>query len=650
MRQFYTEKQMSEKVKRVAVIGAGISGLATLRNLLSSDRKYIPTCFDRGSDVGGVWLYNENTHTDEYGMPVFSNMYRDLITNLPTPLMEVPGFPNTDPDRDSSYMHRDQVLDYIKRFTAHYDLRKYVITHTYVTDITRNSAERIPEWTVSYRDIRNQDCKREVFDAVIVCTGHQHTPYVPDIDGVEIFQGDVIHSKNYRVPEKFTNKKVVILGASYSGIDIAIGIAPCAKQQMSEQVKRVAVIGAGISGLATLRNLLSSDRKYIPTCFDRGSDVGGVWLYNENTHTDETNLPTPLMEVPGFPNTDPERDSSYMHRDQVLDYIKRFTAHYDLRKYVMTHTYVTDITRNSAERIPEWTVSYRDIRNQDCKREVFDAVIVCTGHQHTPYVPDIDGVEIFQGDVIHSKNYRVPEKFTNKKVVILGASYSGIDIAIGIAPCAKQIFLSHNKDKLNSVLPANIIEKPGIKRMSMDSVVFLDDTEEEVDDLIFCTGYVYSFPFLSDDVIHASRTKVTPLYKHVVNVRHPNLFFIGILEAVAYFIMAHVLSKVAVVVLDDLGSLPSEMEMQACVDRDFEMRKERGDKPHIFTKIERLWEFEKDLASYAGIQPSPKVFELIRAYNIDQFRKPCHYVSSEKNTGFRRQNVVQSLKLIMNGI
>ncbi|XP_060070492.1 dimethylaniline monooxygenase [N-oxide-forming] 2-like [Ylistrum balloti] len=401
---------------------------------------------------------------------------------------------------------------------------------------------------------------------------------------------------------------------------------------MSEEVKRVAVIGAGISGLSTLTNLLSLDRKYIPTCFERGSDVGGVWQYNENTHTDEygmpvfssiyrdliSNLPKPMMEFPDFPNTDPDNDSSFMHREDVMNYIKRYADHHDLGKFIRTHTYVTNVCPNSEERFPEWTVSYYDVRNKEPQQDVFDAVFVCTGHHHTPYIPDIEGVEEFQGEIIHSKNYRIPERFTNKRAVILGASFSGTDLATGISPYAKQIFLSHIKERLKSVFPENIIEKPGIKRMTRTSVVFLDDTGEEVDVLLFCTGYSYNFPFLSDDVINVNGNKVMPLYKHVVHVNHPNLLFVGILKNVSYFIVINVSSKFAVAVLNGDISLPSETDMQKIVDEYFEKGKERGEKPHTFQTNDQMWEFEQDLSKMAGIQPCPKAFELIRAYLIQE--------------------------------
>ncbi|XP_069108126.1 senecionine N-oxygenase-like isoform X2 [Argopecten irradians] len=321
------------------------------------------------------------------------------------------------------------------------------------------------------------------------------------------------------------------------------------------------------------------------------------------------NFPRQLMEFPGFPNTEPEKSSSYLHREEVFNYIKRFCKHYDLEKYIQTHTYVTDISPKTNERCPEWTVSYRDVRDKEIKQADFDAVFVCTGHQHTPYIPDIDGVEEFQGEIIHSKNYRIPEKFADKRIVILGAAFSGTDLTFAIAPHAQQIFLSHIKDRLESVLPENVTQKPGIKRMTQKTVVFLDDTEAEVDVLLLCTGYRYSFPFLSDDVITATRDKVTPLYKHVVNVKYSNLFFVGILEFVHYFGMGHMMSKYAVRVLDGDAILPSETEMLKDIDNDFELRKQRGDKPHLFSMNEQIWQLDKEFAKLAGVAPSPDAFE-----------------------------------------
>ena len=72
---------------RVAVIGAGPSGLAQLRAFASAKKKKakIPevVCFEKQSDWGGLWNYTWRTGLDEFGEPVHGSMYRYLWSNGP---------------------------------------------------------------------------------------------------------------------------------------------------------------------------------------------------------------------------------------------------------------------------------------------------------------------------------------------------------------------------------------------------------------------------------------------------------------------------------------------------------------------------------------------------------------------------------------
>ena len=65
---------------KVAVIGAGAAGLCCARHL----SRYRPelfsfSVFERASQIGGTWLYGDRTDSDEYGLPVHSSMYKDLM-------------------------------------------------------------------------------------------------------------------------------------------------------------------------------------------------------------------------------------------------------------------------------------------------------------------------------------------------------------------------------------------------------------------------------------------------------------------------------------------------------------------------------------------------------------------------------------------
>lgn len=73
------------------------------------------------------------------------------------------------------------------------------------------------KWSVKVRDLQEDVTVIESFDAVMVCNGHYFKPSIPNIPGRDIFTGKQMHSHDYRVPEVFDGKRVVVLGAGPSG-------------------------------------------------------------------------------------------------------------------------------------------------------------------------------------------------------------------------------------------------------------------------------------------------------------------------------------------------------------------------------------------------------------------------------------------------
>jgi len=63
---------------RVCVIGAGSAGLAATRHLTSELDIFDVSVFEQASCVGGTWVYNEKTGTDEQGLPIYSSIYQNL--------------------------------------------------------------------------------------------------------------------------------------------------------------------------------------------------------------------------------------------------------------------------------------------------------------------------------------------------------------------------------------------------------------------------------------------------------------------------------------------------------------------------------------------------------------------------------------------
>lgn len=86
-----------------------------------------------------------------------------------------------------------------------------------------------------------------------------------------------------------------------------------------------------------------------------------------------------------------------------------------------------------------WMVTYEDLDTKVETTKTFDAVVLCNGHYTVGHVPYIPGIESFPGGRIHSHQYRIPSLYARKKVCILGASWSGIDIAIEVSQYAEKV-------------------------------------------------------------------------------------------------------------------------------------------------------------------------------------------------------------------
>lgn len=65
--------------------------------------------------------------------------------------------------------------------------------------------------------------------------------------------------------------------------------------------------------------------------------------------------------------------------------------------------------------------------------------MVCNGHYNEPVFPNLPGKELFQGKQYHSHEYRKPEPFSGKKVLIIGAGPSGMDLALHISHHAETV-------------------------------------------------------------------------------------------------------------------------------------------------------------------------------------------------------------------
>ena len=188
--------------KRVAVIGAGPSGLAQLRAFQSAAAKgaEIPeiVCFEKQADWGGLWNYTWRTGLDEHGDPVHGSMYRYLWSNGPKECLEFADYTFEEHFGRpiGSYPPRAVLWDYIKGRVEKSGVRKWVRFNTPVRMVTWSDETK--KFTVTAHDRTNDHTYSEEFDHVVVASGHFSMPNVPYFEGFETFHGRILHSHDFR--------------------------------------------------------------------------------------------------------------------------------------------------------------------------------------------------------------------------------------------------------------------------------------------------------------------------------------------------------------------------------------------------------------------------------------------------------------------
>lgn len=89
---------------------------------------------------------------------------------------------------------------------------------------------------------------------------------------------------------------------------------------------------------------------------------------------------------------------------------------------------------------------------------------------------------------MHSHDYRQPEQYADKTVLIIGSGPSGRDIMYEIAPKAKSVLFSHHTELKNHNLPANVEQCGDAESFNTNSVRFIDGKDRQIDCILFCTG------------------------------------------------------------------------------------------------------------------------------------------------------------------
>ncbi|KAI3766883.1 hypothetical protein L2E82_16961 [Cichorium intybus] len=394
--------------------------------------------------------------------------------------------------------------------------------------------------------------------------------------------------------------------------------------------RHVCVIGAGPSGLVAARELRKEGHTVV--VLEQKHDVGGQWLYDPkiegedplgkgkalNVHSSiyESLRLTSPREIMGFTDfpflIKKGRDTRrFPGHKELLLYLKDFCEWFGLRDMIRFNTrveYVGMLDYGEFGKDLRWVVESKAIDSDKVVSEVFDAVVVATGHYSHPRLPSIKGMDAWRRKQMHSHLYRVPEPFRDQVVVVVGNSLSGQDISMELVKVAKEIHLSSKllqvSEGLSKVISKhdNLHLHPTIESLHEDGrVEFVDGSWVTADTIIYCTGYSYSFPFLdTKGAVAVDDDRVGPLYEHTFPPNlAPSLSFIGIPRKLIGFPFFESQAKWIAQLLSGKRTLPSRDEMMKSVQEFYNAREAAGIPKH---NTHDLAEFEycDKYADYVG--------------------------------------------------
>jgi dimethylaniline monooxygenase (N-oxide forming) len=211
--------------------------------------------------------------------------------------------------------------------------------------------------------------------------------------------------------------------------------------------KRVAIIGAGVSGLPTIKHCLEEGLE--PVCFEMRSDLGGLWNYVDTVVKGRSSVMERTVTVSSketycysdFPA--PDNFPVFIPHRKFMEYLRLYAGRFDLEKHIRYNTEVVEVVQaNDFKSTGKWNVTTKKTYSDEKSTETFDGVFVCNGHHSNAFTPPIDGQKLFKGVQMHSNEFRTSTGFEEKRVVVVGIGVSGAEVASELSSVCSQIFLS----------------------------------------------------------------------------------------------------------------------------------------------------------------------------------------------------------------
>jgi dimethylaniline monooxygenase (N-oxide forming) len=358
---------------------------------------------------------------------------------------------------------------------------------------------------------------------------------------------------------------------------------------MSDTLPTVCLIGAGSSGIAVAKAL--HERGVPFDCLEASDRVGGNWVFGNRNGMSAAyrdlhiNTSRDRMAYTDFPM--PADYPDYPHHSQIAAYFDRYVDHFGFRDHIVFNTRVEQVVRG-ADGVYTVTTADGDVRDYD----VVLVANGHHWDPRWPE-PAFPGSDTFAGEQLHAHSYVDSSIFTGKNTVVLGMGNSAMDIAVESSYVANDTFLSarrgawivpkylfgrpsdqlkndpripfkirqkaiHNIVRLytgdltkyglpkpdhkfgeahptvsgrilDRIQHGRVTPKPNIRRLDGRHVEFADGSREEVDVVVYCTGYKISFPFFADDFMAAPDNHIE-LFRRVFDPRYADVAFVALLQ------------------------------------------------------------------------------------------------------------------------
>ncbi len=386
---------------------------------------------------------------------------------------------------------------------------------------------------------------------------------------------------------------------------------------------RIGVIGGGAAGITAVKELIERGVEVIG--FEKGDGVGGLWVYEntsglspayESLHLNTSKGRTEFADYPM-----PAQWEDYPAAEKVAGYLQDYADHFGVTDKYLFNTTVTAVERdadgwtittddgeifeldgvvvaNGHNWDPRWPnpeypgqftgeqMHAHDYRKAETFRKK-RVLVVGMGNSamdiavDASYVADDVMLSARHGSYIVPKYlFGRPADATNGALAVLPWKVRQViaQTMLGFAVGKPQdygllkpsfgLFQNHptiSDTILHRITHGEVRPVRGIERFDGDSVVFTDGSVEQVDIIVWATGYRVTIPFLSQDWL-GDDAEAMPLYKRVFHTADPTLTFVGLMQSTgAALPVVEAQSKLAAAYFAGDYALPQESEVDKAI-------------------------------------------------------------------------------------